>query len=88
MNTKTSTIDRRRLLLGTGATAAALGAVSTLPAAELTETTDEMTDDQLAALPFTAWVHTPDEWKPPTNVEWVNLANPHLITIRSPNWSR
>jgi hypothetical protein len=82
MNTKTTTIDRRRLLLGTGATAAALGAVSTLPATELTETTEEMTDDQLAAHPFEAWVHTPDEWKPPTNVKWANLANPHLISIR------
>ncbi|RWN95195.1 MAG: hypothetical protein EOS05_10375 [Mesorhizobium sp.] len=32
MNTKATTIDRRRLLLGTGATAAGLGALSALPA--------------------------------------------------------
>ncbi|RUU10747.1 hypothetical protein EOD10_20395 [Mesorhizobium sp. M7A.T.Ca.TU.009.01.3.2] len=41
MNAKATTIDRRRLLLGTGATAAGLGAMSVLPATQLAETSCE-----------------------------------------------
>lgn len=73
----------RRAMLGAIAAVPVMGAATeAFPATELTETIDDMTDEQFAALRFEAWVHTADEWKPPTNVEWANLADPHLITIR------
>ncbi|MEM1287116.1 MAG: hypothetical protein AAGH60_02065 [Pseudomonadota bacterium] len=42
----------------------------------------EMTDEEWAAMDFEPWTHADDEWVPPTNVEWAELANPHLVTIR------
>jgi hypothetical protein len=40
------------------------------------------TTDELAAFDFEAWAHKPDEWVPPSNEEWAQLANPYLVTIR------
>lgn len=38
--------------------------------------------DALGSMHFEPWKHEEDEWVPPSNEEWVKLANPHLITIR------
>lgn len=43
---------------------------------------EEMSDEDFAATEFEAWLHQDGEWTPPTNEEWVELANPHLATIR------
>lgn len=40
------------------------------------------TVEQMAKLEFEAWPYTDEEWKPPTNEEWANLANPHLVMVR------
>ncbi|MDI7865062.1 hypothetical protein MRS76_24400 [Rhizobiaceae bacterium n13] len=45
-------------------------------------TADSMTDEQLAALDFEPWQHGPDEWTPPSNVQWARLANPYLVSVR------
>lgn len=51
-------------------------------------TTDSMapaapaTVEELAALDFTQWQRSPDEWTPPSNEEWADLANPNLVTVR------
>ena len=39
--------------------------------------------EHLAPMTFEAWQHEPGEWAPPTNGEWAELANPHLINIRT-----
>jgi len=39
-------------------------------------------DEDFSALEFEAWTHSPDEWTPPTNKEWAELANPHLVCVR------
>lgn len=44
--------------------------------------TQPATEEQMAAMDFEPWQHTPDEWKPPTNEEWARLANPYLVTVR------
>ena len=38
--------------------------------------------DELAALEFAPWQGRAEGWTPPTNEEWTNLANPHLISVR------
>ncbi len=40
------------------------------------------TEREWAAINFEPWVHTDDEWKPPTNEQWAKLANPHLVILR------
>lgn len=42
----------------------------------------DMTTEELAATDFTAWIYEKDEWTPPSNIEWAELANPHLIMVR------
>ena len=42
----------------------------------------DMSTEELAATDFTAWIHEKDEWTPPSNIEWAELANPHLIMVR------
>ena len=48
----------------------------------MTNDAADMSEAEFAAVDFEPWVHTPDEWTPPSNVEWAALANPHLVTIR------
>ena len=31
---------------------------------------------------FEPWQHEDGEWKPPTNKEWAELANPYAVTLR------
>lgn len=38
--------------------------------------------DAIAAIDFEPWTHTEGEWTPPSNVEWAELANPHLVSVR------
>jgi len=38
--------------------------------------------ETMAALEFAPWQRHAGEWTPPSNAEWVNLANPHLVTLR------
>lgn len=38
--------------------------------------------EDMAALDFTAWQGRAEGWTPPSNSEWANLANPHLISVR------
>ena len=38
--------------------------------------------EAMAALEFTPWQRHADEWTPPSNEGWANLANPHLVTLR------
>ena len=38
--------------------------------------------DELAALEFAPWQGRAEGWTPPSNSEWANLANPHLISVR------
>lgn len=45
-------------------------------------TTVEMSDEEFAAIDIEPWQHEPDEWIPPTNERWAELANPHLMMIR------
>ncbi len=40
------------------------------------------TEAQWASMEFEPWEHEPGEWVPPSNQEWAELANPHLISIR------
>ncbi|MDR3425511.1 MAG: hypothetical protein P4M13_10655 [Alphaproteobacteria bacterium] len=40
------------------------------------------TDEQWASIDFEPWTHAADEWTPPTNVEWYEVAKTHLITVR------
>jgi hypothetical protein len=42
----------------------------------------DLDDEQFAALDFEPWVHSDDEWTPPTNQEWCDAVNPTLIAIR------
>jgi len=56
--------------------AAVLGFLRSNAAAE------DITEAEIAAIEFEPWVHVTDEWTPPTDEEWANLANPHLVTIR------
>ncbi|MEI8715863.1 hypothetical protein [Mesorhizobium sp. ISC11] len=66
MNSKATTIDRRRLLLGTGATAAGLGALSVLPpnvAANLASTSptpDERITAAIEEIKAAFWEKWPD----------------------------
>lgn len=38
--------------------------------------------EDYAAASFDPWQHSEDEWKPPSNTEWAELANPYLVTMR------
>jgi hypothetical protein len=40
------------------------------------------TAEQWAATDFEAWTHADDEWTPPTNEEWRQIAKTHLVTVR------
>jgi hypothetical protein len=40
------------------------------------------TAEQWASIDFEPWTHAADEWTPPTNVEWYEIAKTHLITVR------
>lgn len=41
----------------------------------------QATLDDYAAVNFDAWQHTGDKWKPSSNKEWADLANPYLVTM-------
>lgn len=43
---------------------------------------DSATIEDLAGLAFEPWRPEPGGWSPPTNAEWVDFANPHLISVR------
>lgn len=36
----------------------------------------------MATLEFRPWRALAEGWTPPTNEEWTNLANPHLVSVR------
>jgi hypothetical protein len=40
------------------------------------------TAEQWAAIDFEPWTHAADEWTPPTNVEWHEIGENHLVTVR------
>lgn len=42
----------------------------------------EETIEDLASFDFAPWPARPGGWQPPTNDEWIALANPHLISVR------
>ena len=46
------------------------------------ETLADDTLELMAQLDFEPWKQQPDGWVPPTNAEWTDLANPHLISVR------
>jgi hypothetical protein len=45
-------------------------------------TKQPVTDEQLAAFDFEPWKHTPDEWAPPSDAEWAQMARTHLVALR------
>lgn len=47
-----------------------------------TGTADEIDLHAMAAIDFEALKDLPTTWHPPTNLEWADLANPHLISVR------
>jgi hypothetical protein len=40
------------------------------------------TAEERAAIDFKPWVHADDEWTPPTEEEWREVAKTHLVTVR------
>jgi hypothetical protein len=45
---------------------------------------DTLSDEisEIAKLDFEPWQHSENEWTPPSNDKWTELANPHLIHTR------
>lgn len=42
----------------------------------------ELDLEAMAAIDFEPLKELPATWQPPTNLQWAELANPHLISVR------
>lgn len=49
---------------------------------ETAKVQSDMSKEELAATDFEPWDVSQCVWSPPTNEQWVRLANPYLVTIR------